>query len=255
MASQVSLRAPFWPAALPAVDQAFPRCLLGRRRLRSDRGDPGWCATCAAVGCLNPHSGAGGWFIHRPSRAGAVLRQASGGHHRPHSGAASVGGARSRLARATRPAVRPLPGRRVEAANFQVLAAIEGLVDLGALRGRLEKDIPRREGDQGAGRPPRQTPNFAGKAPPRVGGRVPQPTGRGEPRRRLGARGRLGGFGPKRLFPPPARGWRTKRRDATNRPVTTLSCQSIRLTSMVVVASSGAFARTSGALNRQQVLT
>jgi len=52
--------------------------------------------------------------------------------------------------------------------ELQVLLPIEGLVDLEALRGRLEKDIAKAEKEiQGlSGR--LANPNFAGKAPPEV---------------------------------------------------------------------------------------
>lgn len=52
--------------------------------------------------------------------------------------------------------------------ELQVVLPIEGLVDLDALRGRLEKDIAKAEKEiKGlAGR--LANPNFAGKAPPEV---------------------------------------------------------------------------------------
>ena len=52
--------------------------------------------------------------------------------------------------------------------ELQVLLPIEGLVDLEALRGRLEKDLAKAEKEiKGlAGR--LANPNFAGKAPPEV---------------------------------------------------------------------------------------
>ena len=52
--------------------------------------------------------------------------------------------------------------------ELQVLLPIEGLVDLDALRGRLEKDIAKADKEiKGlAGR--LANPNFAGKAPPEV---------------------------------------------------------------------------------------
>lgn len=52
--------------------------------------------------------------------------------------------------------------------ELQVLLPIEGLVDLGALRGRLEKDLTKAEKEIAglAGR--LANPNFAGKAPPEV---------------------------------------------------------------------------------------
>jgi valyl-tRNA synthetase len=63
------------------------------------------------------------------------------------------------------PGQRPLAGVSGE---LQVLLPIEGLVDLDALRGRLEKDIAKadREIKGLAGR--LANPNFAGKAPPEV---------------------------------------------------------------------------------------
>jgi valyl-tRNA synthetase len=63
------------------------------------------------------------------------------------------------------PATKALAGVSGE---LQVLLPIEGLVDLGALRGRLEKDIAKAEKEiKGlAGR--LANPNFADKAPPEV---------------------------------------------------------------------------------------
>lgn len=68
-------------------------------------------------------------------------------------------------AAAASPAARALAGVSGE---LQVLLPIEGLVDLDALRGRLEKDIAKAEKEiQGlSGR--LANPNFAGKAPPEV---------------------------------------------------------------------------------------
>jgi valyl-tRNA synthetase len=64
-----------------------------------------------------------------------------------------------------KPAAKALAGVSGE---LQVLLPIEGLVDLEALRGRLEKDIAKAEKEiKGlAGR--LANPNFAGKAPPEV---------------------------------------------------------------------------------------
>ena len=63
------------------------------------------------------------------------------------------------------PAAKALAGVSGE---LQVLLPIEGLVDLNALRGRLEKDIAKADKEiKGlAGR--LANPNFAGKAPPEV---------------------------------------------------------------------------------------
>jgi valyl-tRNA synthetase len=66
---------------------------------------------------------------------------------------------------ASRPSARALAGVSGE---LQVLLPIEGLVDLEALRARLEKDLAKAQKEiQGlSGR--LANPNFAGKAPPEV---------------------------------------------------------------------------------------
>jgi len=71
-------------------------------------------------------------------------------------------------AEAARAATGPQRALAGVSGELQVLLPIEGLVDLDALRGRLEKDIAKAEKEiQGlAGR--LANPNFAGKAPPEV---------------------------------------------------------------------------------------
>jgi valyl-tRNA synthetase len=63
------------------------------------------------------------------------------------------------------PAARALAGVSGE---LQVLLPIEGLVDLEALRGRLEKDIAKAEKEIKGLSGRLANPNFAGKAPPEV---------------------------------------------------------------------------------------
>ena len=78
--------------------------------------------------------------------------------------------------------------------ELQVLLPIEGLVDLDALRGRLEKDIAKAEKEiKGlAGR--LANPNFAGKAPPEVVAECQANLSEAEAQAAL-ARGRLAGLG------------------------------------------------------------
>jgi valyl-tRNA synthetase len=52
--------------------------------------------------------------------------------------------------------------------ELQVLLPLEGLVDLDALRGRLEKDIAKAEKEIAGLSGRLANPNFAGKAPPEV---------------------------------------------------------------------------------------
>jgi valyl-tRNA synthetase len=63
------------------------------------------------------------------------------------------------------PAARALAGVSGE---LQVLLPLEGLVDLDALRGRLEKDIAKAEKEIAGLSGRLANPNFAGKAPPEV---------------------------------------------------------------------------------------
>ncbi|PZV01352.1 MAG: valine--tRNA ligase, partial [Cyanobium sp.] len=78
--------------------------------------------------------------------------------------------------------------------ELQVLLPIEGLVDLDALRGRLEKDITKADKEiKGlAGR--LANPNFAGKAPPEVVAECQANLAEAEAQAAL-ARGRLAGLG------------------------------------------------------------
>ena len=52
--------------------------------------------------------------------------------------------------------------------ELQVLLPIEGLVDLDALSGRLQKDLAKAEKEIAALSGRLANPNFAGKAPPEV---------------------------------------------------------------------------------------
>ncbi|MFM7237827.1 MAG: class I tRNA ligase family protein, partial [Cyanobium sp.] len=69
------------------------------------------------------------------------------------------------VAAAAAPAERALAGVSGE---LQVLLPLEGLVDLEALRGRLEKDIAKAEKEIAGLSGRLANPNFAGKAPPAV---------------------------------------------------------------------------------------
>jgi valyl-tRNA synthetase len=78
--------------------------------------------------------------------------------------------------------------------TLQVLLPVEGLVDLGALRGRLQKDIAKAEKEIAglAGR--LANPNFAGKAPPEVVAECQANLAEAQAQAEL-ARGRLGELG------------------------------------------------------------
>ncbi len=123
-----------------------------------------------AVAGLKPSQSAPVVFLTGRSELAAVLCQASGDI--------------TALTRAASVEVREPGGAASErclaavSGELQVLLPIEGLVDLEALRGRLEKDIAKAEKEiKGlAGR--LANPNFAGKAPPAGGGRVPRQPGR-----------------------------------------------------------------------------
>jgi len=116
-----------------------------------------------AVAGLKPSQGAPVRFISGRPELAAVLRQAT----------ADI----TALTRAERvevldpdgasaaPAARALAGVSGE---LQVMLPLEGLVDLDALRGRLEKDIAKAEKEIAGLSGRLANPNFAGKAPPEV---------------------------------------------------------------------------------------
>ena len=120
-----------------------------------------------AVAGLKPAQPAPVQFISGREPLAALLRQATA-DITALCRAASVtvlSPAEAEAARTAAGSQRALAGVSGE---LQVLLPIEGLVDLEALRGRLEKDIARAEKEIGglAGR--LANPNFAGKAPPSV---------------------------------------------------------------------------------------
>ncbi|QPN68382.1 valine--tRNA ligase [Synechococcus sp. CBW1006] len=78
--------------------------------------------------------------------------------------------------------------------ELQVLLPIEGLVDLDALRGRLEKDIAKAEKEIKGLASRLANPNFAGKAPPEVVAECRANLAEAEAQATL-ARGRLEGLG------------------------------------------------------------
>ncbi|MCP9916281.1 valine--tRNA ligase [Cyanobium sp. ATX 6F1] len=78
--------------------------------------------------------------------------------------------------------------------ELQVLLPIEGLVDLGALKGRLEKDLAKAEKEIAGLSARLANPNFAGKAPPEVVAECQANLAEAEAQATL-ARGRLEGLG------------------------------------------------------------
>ena len=147
-----------WPVvddgALDAeLEEAFAELIEAIRVVRNLR----------AVAGLKPSQSAPVRFISGRPELAAVLRQAT----------ADI----SALTRAERvevldpvgaaaaPAERALAGVSGE---LQVLLPLEGLVDLEALRGRLEKDIAKAEKEIAGLSGRLANPNFAGKAPPAV---------------------------------------------------------------------------------------
>ncbi len=147
-----------WPAANDgalddALEAQFAELIEAIRVVRNLR----------AVAGLKPAQPAPVVFVSGRAGLAAVLTQASG-DIAALTRAASVE-VLAPAAAANRGATRTLAGVSGE---LQVLLPIEGLVDLDALRGRLEKDLAKAEKEiQGlAGR--LANPNFAGKAPPEV---------------------------------------------------------------------------------------
>ncbi|CAK6696966.1 valine--tRNA ligase [Synechococcus sp. CBW1107] len=139
-----------------------------------------------AVAGLKPSQSAPVVFLTSRPELAAVLREATG-DITALTRAASVevhepGGAASERCLAA------------VSGELQVLLPIEGLVDLEALRGRLEKDIAKAEKEiKGlAGR--LANPNFAGKAPPEVVAECRANLAEAEAQAAL-ARGRLEGLG------------------------------------------------------------
>ena len=121
-----------------------------------------------AVAGLKPSQAAPVGFVTGRPELAAVLRAGSG-DITALTRAASVE-VRETSTRAADAESAPVSARCLAAVSgeLQVLLPIEGLVDLDALRGRLEKDIAKAEKEiKGlAGR--LANPNFAGKAPPEV---------------------------------------------------------------------------------------
>jgi valyl-tRNA synthetase len=136
-----------------ALEEAFAELIEAIRVVRNLR----------AVAGLKPSQSAPVRFISGRPELAAVLRQAT----------ADI----TALTRAERvevmdpasaavaPAERALAGVSGE---LQVLLPLEGLVDLDALRGRLEKDIAKAEKEIAGLSGRLANPNFAGKAPPEV---------------------------------------------------------------------------------------
>jgi len=151
-----------WPsldeAALDVdLEEAFAALIEAIRVVRNLR----------AVAGLKPAQPAPVQFISgRPSLA-ALLRQAT-----PDitalTRAASVVVLTPSEAEAARAASGPQRALAGVSGELQVLLPIEGLVDLDALRGRLEKDIAKADKEIAGLSGRLANPNFAGKAPPEV---------------------------------------------------------------------------------------
>ena len=122
-----------------------------------------------AVAGLKPSQAAPVGFVTGRPELAAVLRAGSG-DITALTRAASVEVRNTSASAADAAGSTPVSSRCLAAVSgeLQVLLPIEGLVDLDALRGRLEKDIAKAEKEiKGlAGR--LANPNFAGKAPPDV---------------------------------------------------------------------------------------
>jgi valyl-tRNA synthetase len=151
-----------WPALDEAaldgeLEQAFAELIEAIRVVRNLR----------AVAGLKPAQPAPVQFISGREPLAALLRQAT-----PEitalCRAASVSVLSPAEAEAARAAAGPQRALAGVSGELQVLLPIEGLVDLDALRGRLEKDIAKATKEIAglAGR--LANPNFAGKAPPEV---------------------------------------------------------------------------------------
>jgi valyl-tRNA synthetase len=151
-----------WPtvdeAALDGdLEEAFAALIEAIRVVRNLR----------AVAGLKPAQPAPVQFISGRDSLAALLRQAT-----PEitalTRAASVSVLSPAEAEAARTAAAPQRALAGVSGELQVLLPIEGLVDLDALRGRLEKDIAKATKEIAglAGR--LANPNFAGKAPPEV---------------------------------------------------------------------------------------
>lgn len=147
-----------WPAAEPAaldegLEAAFAELIEAIRVVRNLR----------AVAGLKPSQGVPVLFITGRDDLAAVLREGT-------SDITTLTRAESVMvldpaAAAARPATRALAAVSGE---LQVLLPIEGLVDLDALRARLEKDIAKATKEISGLTGRLANPNFAGKAPPEV---------------------------------------------------------------------------------------
>ncbi len=135
------------------LEEAFAELIEAIRVVRNLR----------AVAGLKPSQGAPVRFISGRPELAAVLRQATADI------TALTRAERVEVldpdAAAAAPAARALAGVSGE---LQVLLPLEGLVDLDALRGRLEKDIAKAEKEIAGLSGRLANPNFAGKAPPEV---------------------------------------------------------------------------------------
>jgi valyl-tRNA synthetase len=151
-----------WPtldeAALNGeLEEAFAALIEAIRVVRNLR----------AVAGLKPAQPAPVQFISGRESLAALLRQAT-----PDitalTRAASVSVLSPAEAEAARAASGPQRALAGVSGELQVLLPIEGLVDLDALRGRLEKDIAKAEKEIAGLSGRLANPNFAGKAPPEV---------------------------------------------------------------------------------------
>ncbi|MFM7267579.1 MAG: valine--tRNA ligase [Cyanobium sp.] len=151
-----------WPsvdeAALDGeLEEAFAALIEAIRVVRNLR----------ALAGLKPAQPAPVQFISGRDSLAALLRQAS-----PDitalTRAASVEVLSPSEAEAARAASGPQRALAGVSGELQVLLPIEGLVDLDALRGRLEKDIAKADKEIAGLSGRLANPNFAGKAPPEV---------------------------------------------------------------------------------------
>ena len=151
-----------WPAidegALDAeLEEAFAELIEAIRVVRNLR----------AVAGLKPAQPAPVQFITGRGPLSALLRQATA-DITALTRAASVDVLDPAAAEASRTSSTPQPALAGVSGELQVLLPLEGLVDLDALRGRLQKDLAKAEKEIAGLSGRLANPNFAGKAPPEV---------------------------------------------------------------------------------------
>jgi valyl-tRNA synthetase len=151
-----------WPVvddgALDAeLEEAFSELIEAIRVVRNLR----------AVAGLKPTQPAPVQFITGRGPLSALLRQATA-DITALTRAASVAVLDPAAAEGSRTSSTPQPALAGVSGELQVVLPLEGLVDLDALRGRLQKDLAKAEKEIAGLSGRLANPNFAGKAPPEV---------------------------------------------------------------------------------------